>query len=103
MKSTLLKVAVTSVAALGLPFAAMAQVTNVAGTPVVIDGTLPDTGFEFSDPFGNVKELGPVNSTSTKLGSINTAGLPMLQFTNPNGSTDLTRIWMATVARTSWR
>jgi hypothetical protein len=97
MKSTLLKVAVTSVAALGLPFAAMAQVTNVVGTPVVIDGTLPDTGFEFSDPFGNVKELGPVNSTSTKLGSINTAGLPMLQFTNPNGSTDLTRIWMATV------
>jgi hypothetical protein len=62
-----------------------------------IDGNIPDaTGIRFGDPYGSASELGPVNSTNTKLLSINGATLPMLSFTNPNAQVDLRTIWMAT-------
>jgi len=45
------------------------------------------------DPAGNTKELGPVNGSNTKVNNINTATPPMLEFTNPNGQTDLNTIY----------
>jgi len=79
------------------PIAASAQV------PYAIDGVVPDAGCcaEFSDPAGSVGELGPVNSTSTKLAGIGSATPPMLAFTNPNGATDLRTIWLDTEADAS--
>jgi hypothetical protein len=74
-----------------IPIAAFAQV------PYAIDGVVPDANsVEFQDPAGSVSELGPVNSTSTKLASIGSATTPMLGFTNPNGATDLRTIWLGT-------
>jgi len=62
-----------------------------------IDGSVPDgAAIGFGDPFGSASELGPVNSTSTKLLAINGAAPPMLSFTNPNAQVDLRTIWMAT-------
>jgi hypothetical protein len=72
-------------------------VAQVAG-PYTIDGIVPDAGCcsEFQDPVGSIKELGPVNASTTKLGNIHLAAPPMLNFTNPNSSTDLAAIWLAT-------
>jgi hypothetical protein len=71
------------------PIAASAQV------PFAIDGVVPDASVaEFQDPSGSISELGPVNSTTTKLASIGSATPPMLDFTNPNGATDLATIWL---------
>jgi hypothetical protein len=75
------------------PIAASAQV------PYAIDGVVPDANTaEFQDPAGSVSELGPVNNTATKLNDIGSASTPMLEFTNPNGSTDLSTIWLDTEA-----
>jgi hypothetical protein len=69
-----------------------------ADGPFDIDGTVPDAGTtNLPDPFGNVKELGPINSNSTKIGVIHTAPLPMLGLTNPNAQVDLRQAWLATV------
>ena len=68
-----------------------------AVAPFSIDGNVPDAdALEFGDPVGSIKELGPVNASDTKLGSIHTASPRMLEFTNPNSSTDLSRIWLKT-------
>ena len=69
-----------------------------AQSPFSIDGTVPDVDccYEFADPVGSVSELGPVNSSDTKLGTINSATEPMLGFTNPNSSTDIGTIWLDT-------
>ena len=62
-----------------------------------IDGNIPDAAaLTFGDPFGAASELGPVNSTNTKLLAISGAATPMLSFTNPNSQVDLRQIWMAT-------
>ena len=50
---------------------------------------------EFSEPFSSIQELGPINGNTTKLGVIHTATPTMLGFTNPNGQTDIVRIWLA--------
>ena len=73
-----------------MPIVAFAQV------PFVIDGVVPDANCcaVFQDPFGSISELGPVNSSTTKLNSISSALPPMLEFTNPNSSTDLAMIWL---------
>jgi hypothetical protein len=39
-------------------------------------------------------ELGPKNANTTKLNVINTAAVPMLDLTNPNGQTDLNTVWL---------
>ena len=72
--------------------------TSFAQVPYNIDGIVPDANCcaEFQDPSGSVKELGPVNSSGTKLGNINLASPPMLGFTNPNSSTDIATIWLET-------
>ena len=68
-----------------------------AQNPFSIDGTIPDNGVvAINDPFGSVQELGPVNGNDTKIGVIHNDTPPMLGFTNPNGQTDLRRIWLAT-------
>jgi len=66
-----------------------------ADGPFTIDGSVPDAGAtELTDPFGNVKELGPKNSNVTKIGVIHSAVVPMLDTTNPNGQVDLRRAWL---------
>lgn len=57
---------------------------------MVINGVLDETGTQnLDDEQGNVKELGPKNSNTTKIGVIHNAALPMLDTTNPNGQVDL--------------
>jgi hypothetical protein len=43
-----------------------------------------------------VKELGPLNSNTTKIGVIHRAAVPMLGLTNPNGQVDLRNAWLTT-------
>jgi len=76
----------------------LTPVTSLAQVPYAIDGNVPDADCcaTFQDPVGSIKELGPVNASNTKLGSIHTASPPMLDFTNPNSSTDLATIWLET-------
>jgi hypothetical protein len=87
--ATLCAIAVTL-----LPTNSLAQVVQAG--PFVIDGNAPDSAQQatFTDPVGSIKELGPVNASTTKLGNIHLAVPPMLNFTNPNGSTDLATIWL---------
>jgi hypothetical protein len=70
---------------------------SLAQIPYNIDGTVPDADccYEFADPVGSISELGPVNSSDTKLGSIHTAEAPMLSYTNPNSATDIGKIWLS--------
>ncbi|HEX6873164.1 MAG TPA: hypothetical protein VF163_18865, partial [Micromonosporaceae bacterium] len=71
----------------------------LAGTvpPFTIDGTVPgdDATQNLPDLYGNVKELGPLNSNTTKIGVIHNATVPMLGLTNPNGQVDLRQAWLA--------
>lgn len=68
----------------------------VAFGPYDIDGNVPgaDAAQTLSDPSGSVKELGPKNASSTKIGVIHTAATPMLDFTNPNAQVDLKTAWL---------
>ena len=76
---------------------AVPQVAYAADGPFTIDGTVPDANTtELADGFGNVKELGPKNSSVTKIGVIHSAAVPMLDTTNPNGQVDLRRAWLDT-------
>lgn len=75
-----------------VPLAAFA-----ADGPYNIEGIIPDDGTtELDDPEGNVKELGPLNSNTTKIGVIHSDEVPTLGFTNPNGQVDLRRAWLDT-------
>ena len=68
-----------------------------ADGPFSIDGTIPDAGTtELPDLFGNVKELGPLNSNTTKIGVIHNDAVPTLGLTNPNAQVDLRRAWLDT-------
>lgn len=62
-------------------------------TDGVVDSNV---GAAIADPHGNVKELGPLNGSTTKIGVINTAIPPMLEVTNPNGQVDLGTVWLST-------
>ena len=73
-----------------------------ADGPYTIDGTIPDTGAaELLDLFGSVKELGPLNSNTTKIGVIHADAVPTLGLTNPNAQVDLRRAWLDTERDTS--
>jgi hypothetical protein len=68
-----------------------------ADGPYSIDGNVPDPNTtELPDVFGNVKELGPLNSNTTKIGVIHNDALPTLGETNPNGQVDFRRAWLDT-------
>jgi hypothetical protein len=76
--------------ALAVPLTVLA-----ADGPFTIDGNVPDAGTtELPDAFGSVKELGPLNSNTTKIGVIHNDALPTLGLTNPNGQVDLRRAWL---------
>jgi len=92
--------AIIATAALALT-ATVAVVTApsalAADGPYTIDGIVPDGGTtELPDPFGNVKELGPINGNTTKIGVIHSDALPTLNLTNPNAQVDLRRAWLDT-------
>jgi hypothetical protein len=77
-------------------------VARAADGPFSIDGTIPDNGAtELPDLFGSIKELGPVNSNTTKIGVIHNDALPTLGLTNPNAQVDLRRAWLDTERDTS--
>lgn len=68
-----------------------------ADGPYNIDGNVPDAGTtEITDLYGNVKELGPLNSNTTKIGVIHDDAVPTLGDTNPNAQVDLRRAWLDT-------
>ncbi|HET7820547.1 MAG TPA: hemagglutinin [Ornithinibacter sp.] len=65
--------------------------------PFTIDGSIPDAGTtNLPDLFGNVKELGPLNSSTTKIGVIHSDTVPTLGLTNPNAQVDLRQAWLGT-------
>ena len=73
-----------------------------ADGPYNIDGIVPDSNTtELDDLEGNVKELGPLNSNTTKIGVIHADAVPTLGLTNPNGQVDLRRAWLDTERDTS--
>lgn len=86
------------VAALTIPIALVAAPNaHAADGPYNIDGTVPDSGTTLlTDPYGSVKELGPLNSNTTKIGVIHNDAVPTLYFTNPNGQVDLRNAWLDT-------
>ena len=94
----------TAIGTLGLLLAATMAVPLTAYAvptdgPYNIDGVVPDTTpatTELPDASGNVKELGPLNSSTTKIGAIHADALPTLGLTNPNGQVDLRRAWLDT-------
>ncbi len=68
---------------------------SAADGPFTIDGNVPDAGTtQLEDPEGNVKELGPLNSNTTKIGVIHKDAVPTLDTTNPNGQVDLRQAWL---------
>lgn len=74
-----------------------APAAMAADGPFTIDGSVPDTGaVELADATGNVKELGPLNSNTTKIGVIHADAVPTLGKTNPNAQVDLRRAWIDT-------
>jgi hypothetical protein len=70
-------------------------VARAADGPFNIDGTVPDANTtQLPDLFGNVKELGPLNSNTTKIGVIHNDALPTLGLTNPNAQVDFRQAWL---------
>jgi hypothetical protein len=66
--------------------------------PWDIDGDIPGevSTTPLDDPEGNVKELGPLNSNTTKIGVIHSDAVPTLGLTNPNANVDLRQAWLDT-------
>jgi hypothetical protein len=85
--------------ALTLPLAVLTAPNALAAAgPYTIDGVVPDDEdfAQLDDPEGNLKELGPLNSNTTKIGVIHNDALPTLGLTNPNGQVDLRQAWLDT-------
>lgn len=79
-----------------------APAASAADGPFTIDGNIPDAGAtELPDLSGNVKELGPLNSSTTKIGVIHDDAVPTLGLTNPNAQVDLRRAWIDTAKEPS--
>ncbi|MFL6071152.1 MAG: hemagglutinin, partial [Actinomycetes bacterium] len=90
-----------AVASLTIPLALFSTSSaQAADGPFNIDGTIPDSGLPASanlpDDFGSVKELGPLNSSTTKIGVIHNDAVPTLGLTNPNAQVDLRQAWVST-------
>ena len=92
-------------AALAMPLAVLAAPFAQAGTTppftigpnpnaIVPAPDLDEVADAAEDPEGNVKELGPLNQNTTKIGVIHNDPVPTLGFTNPNGQVDLRRAWV---------
>ena len=90
--AVLLATAMVVAGAIAVPMTALA-----ADGPFTIDGSVPDSGTtNLPDIFGSTKELGPLNSSTTKIGVIHNDALPTLGLTNPNAQVDLRQAWLAT-------
>ena len=92
-------VGVLSALTLGLAWALIPTgAAQAADGPFSIDGTIPDDASftNLTDLFGNVKELGPLNSNTTKIGVIHNDAVPTLGLTNPNAQVDLRQAWLET-------
>lgn len=77
------------------PIALFATPAMAASGPYVINGVVPDAGAtQLEDPEGSVKELGPLNSSTTKIGVIHADAVPTLGMTNPNAQVDLRQAWV---------
>jgi hypothetical protein len=88
----MLATAVVVAGAIAVPMTVLA-----ADGPFTIDGAIPDSGTtELPDIFGSTKELGPLNSSTTKIGVIHNDAVPTLGLTNPNAQVDLRRAWLDT-------
>lgn len=87
-----------AVASLTIPLAVFSTSSADAESgPYLIDGDIPDGAFtELPDLSGNIKELGPLNSNTTKIGVIHKDAVPTLGETNPNSQVDLRRAWIDT-------
>jgi hypothetical protein len=80
-----------------------------AQNPFAIDGTVTDAAnshlsgaaLKTVDPAGSSKELGPINSSSTKVAVIGNAAPPMLGLTGPNAQVDLNTIYTQTEKATN--
>lgn len=91
-----------ALAAAAVPLAVLSAPSAFAGsTPAFTIGpagaaVVPgaDGAINLTDIYGANKELGPKNASSTKIGVINSAPLPMLDLTNPNGQVDLRQAWL---------
>jgi hypothetical protein len=88
---------------LALAFVGGIASTAAAQNPFAIDHIITDadnsgvpTAVKKTDPAGSAKELGPINASTTKVGGIHSAPVPMLGLTNPNGQVDLNAIWTQT-------
>ena len=77
---------------------APSSVSAADGPFVIGDDTVPDDAAmpQLEDPEANVKELGPLNSSTTKIGVIHSDAVPTLGLTNPNASVDLRQAWLDT-------
>ena len=74
-----------------------ASTASAADGPFSIEGTVADAGATLlPDASGNIKELGPLNSNTTKIGVIHDDAVPTLGMTNPNAQVDLRRAWLDT-------
>jgi hypothetical protein len=84
-----------------LPLAVLAAPSAFAGStpPFTIgpngsaDVPGADGANNLPDLFGAVKELGPLNSNTTKIGVIHNDAVPTLGLTNPNAQVDLRQGW----------
>ncbi len=87
-----------AIASLTIPLALISSSAQAADGPYDIDGDIPDSASfaELPDLFGAVKELGPLNSNTTKIGVIHSDAPPTLDLTNPNAQVDLRRAWLDT-------
>lgn len=92
-------------------FAALAIPAAVLTAPMAQAGTTPpftigpdgaavvpgsDASINLKDLYGSVKELGPLNSNTTKIGVIHNDAVPTLGLTNPNAQVDLRQAWLGT-------
>jgi len=75
-----------------------------AQNPFAIEGTVTDaanshvtgSALKTVDPSGSAKELSPINGSTTKVGVIHNAPLPVLGSTNQNPQVDLNAVWTQT-------
>jgi hypothetical protein len=75
-----------------------ASAAGQAVGPYTIEGTVPDVFNPalqaIDDAHGSVKELGPLNASTTKIGVIHDDAVPTLGLTNPNAQVDLNKVWL---------
>ncbi|HEX6953550.1 MAG TPA: hemagglutinin [Agromyces sp.] len=89
--------AATAAGCLAFATIMVASPALAADGPYNIDGDVPDAGTtRIDDLFWNVKEVGPLNSNTTKIGVIHNDAVPTLGETNPNAQVDLRRAWLDT-------